>query len=506
MNAKRSMNAALTLAVAASAAVADVRPHGLFVDHAVLQRDVPLKVWGTADAGERVTVTLNGATASATADDRGAWRVELPAQPAGGPYTLRIAGKTTVEVNDVLIGEVWLASGQSNMHMPMRENNPWSAGVLDFEKEIAAADHPQIRIFDVGRAFAEQPATDLKGAWAVTTPKAAANFSATSYYFARSLHRTLNVPVGIVHSSVGASSISAWTSRAALESNPLNQLAAFDKRIRDYPAALEKYEATKKPGAKLNDPDRPKDPRTSVSSPTLLFNGMIAPVVGYPIRGAIWYQGESNAFKPDGYAQSMARLVGDWRGRWGQGDFPFYFVQLPGHGARIAEPSDHNWARMREQQALAARQIPNAGMAVTIDVGEAVSHPRDKRSVGERLARVALARTYGQPIEFSGPVFRAMRVAGDEVRVAFDHAEGLKSKGDPLKGFAIAGADQKFAWAEARVEGNEVVLRSAAVSNPVAVRYAWAEDPECNLTNASGLPAVPFRTDDWPMAAEKDAK
>jgi sialate O-acetylesterase len=492
---------AFTMSAAWCPASAEVTLHRLFSDHAVLQREAPIEVWGTATAQERVRVELAGAAVETAADGDGRWRVQLPAMPAGGPYRLTAAGSAhTLEVQDVLIGEVWVASGQSNMHMWVQPNRPWSAGVLNFEQEIAAAHHPSLRVFDVERAFAPQPARDVSGAWLPTTPQAVGTFPATAYFFARSLRQELGVPIGIISASVGGTATNAWTSRQVLLADPKFRLKVlqYDKRVAAFPAALEAYEASKPADAKLNDPNRPRDPDQSIGSPSLLFNGMIAPVMPYSIRGVIWYQGESNARWPESYARAMRLLIDDWRQRWGQGVFPFLFVQLANHDPVVDQPHDSYWARLREQQ-VRTLDVPNTGMAVAIDVGAADTvHPRNKQAVGQRLARVALAKVYGRDVAYSGPRFKDVTIEPGGIRLTFDHVDGeLKADGS-LTGFAIAGADREFVWADARIDGETVWVTSPAVPEPVAVRYAWAENPVANLTDASGLPAVPFRTDDWP--------
>jgi sialate O-acetylesterase len=489
----------LALAAASPTAHAEVRLHPLFADHVVLQRDTKTNVWGTATPGERVTIRLADQERVADADGAGQWRVQLAPVPAGGPYTLTAAGNNRIEIHDVLFGEVWLASGQSNMHMMVRPNLPWSAGALDYEKEIREADYPAVRVFEVQRQFAEAPAGACEGAWAVCSPKTVGDFSATAYFFARDLHRELNVPIGIICASVGATAINAWTSHAALDRDPSGKakLTAYDARVRKY------VEATPAPASSATT-RAAKDPRQDINSPTLLFNGMIAPLTPYTIRGAIWYQGESDAKWYAGYGGAFRSMVEDWRAHWGEGDFPFLFVQLTAHGPRDAEPSDHNWARMREAQA-SCLEIPNTGMAVTIDVGAAdTSHPRNKQAVGHRLALVALAKVYGRKLAHAGPMYRDMRVEGNAIRIRFDHVDkGLRVEGDRLSGFAIAGQDRRFVWGEAKIDGSDVVVSSSEIARPLAVRYAWAQNPGCNLFNVDELPAAPFRTDDWPQATPK---
>jgi sialate O-acetylesterase len=500
----------------AAVARAEVRLHPLFADHAVLQRDTPVKVWGTASPGERVVVQFGKREKATEAAADGKWRVELPAMPEGGPFTLVARGGDgkAAEARDVYLGEVWVASGQSNMHMPVKPNKPWSDGALDHEREIASANWPQIRAIEVERTFAESPADSIKGKWTVCSPQTVGDYSAAAYFFARKLHQDLNVPVGIVLSAVGATGASAWTSREALARDPemKAKLSQYDQRVRRYPQEVADFERLN-PSAKLNDPKRPKDPRRSIGSPALLFNGMIAPLMPYTIRGVIWYQGEGNSQRPDNYAGIMGTLIGDWRARWGQGDpstgsgrdFPFLFVQLTAHGPQLDQPGDSNWARIREQQGKTLATVPNTGMAVTVDAGsETTVHPPNKQAVGDRLARIALANVYGQPIAYLGPTYHNMRIDGGRLRISFAHADGgLKIDGArPLK-FAIAGEDRKFVWADAQLDGNTVILSAPGVPKPVAVRYGWAENPGCNLFNRDGLPASPFRTDDWPSTVQK---
>lgn len=660
-NGVRLASGLLTLALGIGSASAEVRLPALFGDRMVLQQGTPLRIWGWADAGESVTVRLAGQEAGATTDATGRWRVELWPLAAGGPHVLEVAGRNTLRFEDVLVGEVWIASGQSNMEWPL-------AQARNGLQEVAAASDSRLRHFAVAKATALEPRTDVAGSWQVSSPDTAGGFSAVGYFFARELRRALDVPVGIVHTSWGGTPAEAWTSRQALVASPelRGLVEEFDRRRADpgartaYERAQAQWEArnvatdtgnagqamgfarpdldaaqwrvvempqriesagfnmdgaiwlrkdvtipaawagrelrlslgpiddldtTYFAGVEIGHvgkdtpgyytfPRRYKVPaalvkagRTTIAvrvfdrageggfgggakelaldlatdggsplalagpwlakveravgpfnpdwgsqptspedqnSPTTLCNAMLAPLVPFAIKGAIWYQGESNAGRSHQYRTLFPALIRDWRAAFGQGDFAFYFVQLANYMARDAEPAESGWAELREAQTLTLRE-PATGQAVTIDIGEAEDiHPRNKQEVGRRLALVALAKSYGRAVEFAGPTYRSIRIEGRRVRVSLDHAAGLAARNDgqgassPVKGFAIAGSDRRFVWAEARIDGQELIVSSPAVENPVAVRYAWGNNPEVNLYNGAGLPAVPFRSDDWP--------
>ena len=498
-----------------SFSAAEVKPASLFSDHAVLQSGMAVPVWGTADPGEKVTVTLHGVSASTTTGADGRWRVRLKKLKAGGPYEMTIAGKNTVTVKDVLVGEVWLGSGQSNMVFTVsKKSNPW-AGMLDEQGEIAAANYPQIRMFTGKETKSYEPQTDIEGEWKVCSPATVGDFSAVGYLFARDLQRELKVPVGIVLEAYGASTAESWLPRTTVAADPMLKplLDKFDARENYYkehsegtdadaPPAPETLNARPaKPGSK---PAKMRDPVQDQHQPTVMFNGMIQPVIPYAIRGFLWYQGESIVGGKAGvelYPHTMETLVKDWRQRWGEGELPFYFVQL----AALENVSNNPAVREAQAQLL---KLPKTGMAVTIDIGDPkLVHPKNKEPLGERLTAIALAKTYGRKIEYSGPVYESMKVRGNAIELKFSHAEGLMAKGGPLKWLQIAGADQKFVDAEAKIEGNTILVSSPQVSSPVAVRYAWADYPEgCNLYNGAGFPAAPFRTDHWdaltPVAAE----
>ncbi len=635
------------------AATAQVKLPAIFSDNMVLQRDAKIPVWGTAKPGQQITVKLHQQSKTATADRDGNWRVDLAAMPAGGPYEMAVSSVENITFKNVMIGEVWLCSGQSNMEMPMVST--W-ATVNNFKAEVAAANYPDLRLFIVKRAKSTKPRADVESeGWKSCDSTSVKNFSATAYFFGRHLQQKLGVPVGLIQSAWGGTVVEAWTSSATLktvpdmagfvkmlEASPLDsifdesafaaKMAAWNRKLdemdaspsgtapawinpsfddsdwptmllpntweraglpafdgimkfrkviqlpvsfnkqnlqlnlgpiddadvtyfngvqigttsiynqhrhyrvpADLPKAGENVIAVRvldtggngglygkpealnllkdstqafslagewryQPGADLqNLPPRPVPPNTP-NRPTVLYNAMIAPLVPYAIRGVIWYQGESNAGRAYQYRALFPLLIKDWRARWGQGDFPFLFVQLANYQPVAQEPLDDTWAELREAQTMALA-LPNTGMAVTIDIGDANDiHPGNKQDVGNRLALNARHRVYGENIVYSGPIYKSMKVEGNRIRLFFDHAQdGLMSKGGgKLQGFAIAGADRKFVWAEAMIDGKTVVVSSPQVAKPVAVRYAWAINPVCNLYNHAGLPASPFRTDAWP--------
>ncbi len=470
-------------------------PH-VFADHMVLQRDAPIPVWGRTRPGTSVTVSLAGNRATTTSGDDGTWSVKLPAQPAGGPFTLEVAAATTKTFTDVMIGEVWLCSGQSNMEFTVAptERVPY-AGTRDWKKELTRADVPGIRLFTAAATFREHPQPDVAGSWTLATPESVADFSAAAWFFGRDLHAELKVPVGLITCAYGGSKIEAWTSRSMLGSDDeiaplLKNLNQRYRYFRDHPDLFLKY------GEALGERKRPEHPNPYLHrhSPTVLFNGMIHPVIPYGIRGAIWYQGESNLDTRELYPRLQQALIEDWRGRWGRGDFPFYFVQLAAYKEAQPEPADSSLATMRASQA-ASLSLPNTGMAVTTDIGDAKDiHPRNKQDVGHRLARLALAHTYGRPFVPCGPTLKSATVESGAVHLTFDHvADGLVAKGRVLKHFALAGEDGEFHWADARIDGDEVIVRHRAIEHPAEVRYAWADNPDtANLFNSEGLPAAPF--------------
>jgi sialate O-acetylesterase len=553
-----SLCATLSLAMSARAD-SDVHPNPLFSDHMVLQNGMTVPVWGTAGAGEKVTIKIAGQTKSVVTGADGKWMVRLTKLKAGGPFTMTIAGKaarTPITINDVLVGEVWLGSGQSNMVFNVSNTGHRPYGLLDEKQEIAAANYPQVRMFTVADTKSFAPLSEPKGEWKVCSPETVADFSAIGYLFARDLNQALKEPVGIILSAYGASTAEAWVPREALAADPKLKpvLDGFDTREAAFkahppaPAALPAADAQAPPvAATLVNPTaglgaaatatgtgaggapavgaapparRARggggDPVQDQHQPTVLYNGMINPVIPYAIRGAIWYQGESILGNPGIplYGRVMETLVTTWRQLWGEGDFPFYAVQL------AALKNNSNNPRVREQQAEIL-SLKNTGLAVAVDIGDSANvHPKNKEALCDRLSRIALANVYGKKMEFSGPVYAGMKVEGDAIRISFTHAQGLTThypeglyahvssppnaastaevpaaNDGPLKWFQIAGADGKYVDAQATIDGSTVVVRSPEVPAPVSVRYAWDNYPYgANLYNAAGLPAVPFRT------------
>jgi len=533
--------ALLLLTLSALTLHAEVKLASPFSSHMVLQRGMKVPVWGVADPGEKVTVEFAGQKKSATADDNGKWRIDLdPLTASAESRTFTVSGTHTAQplrLDDVLVGEVWLASGQSNMDFSMSVQVKRFAGVANEAQEIAAANYPNLRFLTGPATLAPTPQDSLPGAWEVCSPQTAPALSAVAYFFARDLQKGVNVPVGMITESFGASTAEAWIQREALAADP--QLTPFLTR---FDAAVAKYRAmphpvpgptrsedvsapfpasspspaatpaatpaassadsaspAPSPSARPRRPKPPGNPLRDQHNPTVLYNGMIAPIIPYAIRGVIWYQGESIVGGTAGralYPRVQATLIKNWRQRWAEGDFPFYICQLAALDANSNNPD------VREAQATVL-DLPNTGMAVTIDIGEHKNvHPKDKQDVGDRLSRIALANVYGHKIEYSGPMFDSAKVENGSIRIHFTHlGGGLVAKGGPLKTFEIAGpaatpgADLAFLPADARINGDTVVVSSPAIPAPVAARYAWANYPDgCNLYNAAGLPAPPFRT------------
>lgn len=644
----------LLILLFAVAAHAEVRLPAIISDNMVLQQGTKVRIWGSANPKERITVAFDQKSVTTVANDKGKWELWIGPLQSGGPSELIVKGDNIITIKNVLVGEVWICSGQSNMEWPL--NNTENA-----EQTLAQANYPEIRHFRVEHKTSPAPLDDVEGHWVVTTPAEAAHFTAVGYFFGREIYQRLKIPVGLIHTSWGGTPAEAWTSQDALKDTPelkpiLDRyeasLLALPQTKETYARALAQWEEKNlyadtgnkgealgyaKPDASTSDwqkmdlptqfeaaglqidgavwfrktvtvpaswagkdlllnlaaiddddvtyfngtkvgsigketPNSYMVPRKYVvpgslvragtnviairvfdhageggfsrgdmslgpngdaqpislrgpwdykielglepkrpdwgtrpeavgivnqNSPSVLYNAMIAPIVPYGIRGAIWYQGESNAGRAYQYRTLFPLMIKDWRKAWGQ-QFPFYFVQLANWRPRKPEPSESDWAELREAQLMTLRE-PKTGMAVIIDVGGEDLHPRNKLDVGRRLAQWALAETYGQNTIPSGPLFDRFSIDGDKVRVKFKHAAGMKTNdGGPVKGFAIAGADRKFVWADARIEGDTIVVSSPQVPKPVAVRYGWADNPLVNLYNKADLPASPFRTDDWP--------
>jgi sialate O-acetylesterase len=505
---RKSLNILATAASLATVtgenAFANVKLPAFFGDGMVVQRNRHVPIWGTAAAGETVTVSVAGQSVQSTADAAGKWKVELAPLPVGAPLEVTVAGKDTFTLRDVLVGEVWLASGQSNMAMRVREAANGAA-------ESAAANYSLVRMFTVKNNTAHQPLTDVSGKWITTTPETVGAFSAAAYYFARELHQTLGVPIGIIHSSWGNTPAEAWTSEKTLRADdyykPVFERwrkveADYPQVKREYDAQMVKWEdnaAAAKAAGKPEPrrPEAPKDPAIGQQRPAALYNAMIAPLIPYSIRGVIWYQGESNADHAYEYRRLFPDMIRNWRTDWEQ-ELPFLFVQLANYRARAVTPSDAKWAEVREAQTMTL-SLPHTGMAVAIDIGQANAiHPANKQAVGQRLALAALAKVYGQNTPYSGPEYDSMTVEGNSIRLKFKHTDGgLVAKDGMAQVFAIAGDDKNWVWANAHIEGDTVVVSNPAVARPVAVRYAWADNPAASLYNGAGLPASPFRTDNW---------
>jgi len=512
-----------TLAALAAAALlmspslrADVVLAPLFTDHAVLQQGKPVPVWGRGAPNEKVTVTFRDQVIQATAGSDGRWIVYLDALKPGAPAELVVAGRNTIKLQDVVVGEVWVCSGQSNMEFRVWGPPGDVYRVNDADAEVAAARFPLIREFKVDRAVAAQPADTARGAWVVCSPATAGSFGAVGYFFARDLNQRLGVPVGIIDDAWGGTAIESWLSDYALRGNPA--FAVVDQRwaeamvnwpakvaaYRAAVAAQEKDEAAARAAGSaqlaaflktkpwLPPPPSPESP----DAPRSTFNGMVNPLLPCALRGVLWYQGEANTGRPGEYRALFEALITAWRAHWGQGDVPFYWVQLPNFDG--GDGRGTNWARLREAQAQALA-LPATGMAVAIDIGDPNNiHPRNKQEVGRRLALIARHHLYNIPGDWSGPTFSSATREGAALRVRFAHTDGgLVAHARPADSFQIAGADRKFFPAVTRIDRDTVIVSSRDVKAPVAVRYAWTNAPDANLFNGAGLPAAPFRSDDW---------
>lgn len=448
-------------------AVANVQPNSLFSDHMVLQKGVEVPVWGTADEGEQVTITFNGQSVSTTTVN-GKWMLKL----APMPYVLKglpmiISGKNSLTIDDILVGEVWLCSGQSNMERQLGPRKPQPL-ITDWEKERAEAiDYPLIREYKVPLNYSKEPIDDAKSAWEVCSPKTVPEFSAVGYFMAKNLYKKLKVPIGIVHSAYGGTPAEDWTSKKALEANP--KLAFF---VRNYDSIRN---SAWHPGAQVKNG---------------LYNGMIAPLLPMALKGVAWYQGENNQDRAKEYQIVLPNMIQNWRTDFNQGDFPFLIVQVAPYKDLIPE--------IRESQLLVSQQVKNTALIVTTDCGDPTNiHPAHKQPVGERLALAARKLAYGENITYSGPTYRSYKIKGNKIILSFDYVNKgfLAKKSEDLKGFTIAGKDKFFFVAKAEIKGNKIIISNDAIKKPVAARYGWANAPEVNLYNAEGLPASPFRTD-----------
>jgi len=504
----------LSLFCTLTAIRAEITLPSVIGDNMVLQQKTASAIWGKADPGEMVSVEGNweGAVAeSIVTDSDGHWMVRIQTPPAGGPFVLTIAGNNTLELKNVMSGEVWLAGGQSNTKMPVQgfaANQPVKGSAV----EIATANYPNIRLFDVNSEDGSGidlsiPQFTCPGQWKECSPETVGSFSAIGYFFGKEIHQYTDVPVGIIHSSVGGTFLETWMRSEIVENDP--EFSKIGIAVAEQKEAWfqEHPEDRSKPTSEL--PYHFQD----FEQVGNLYNGIIAPLIPFTIKGVIWYQGESNGGRGKQYQTLFPAMIQNWRNDWGQGDFPFYFVQIanfygkpPGAPSTYKKPDvpvAHIWAELREAQFMALA-VTNTGMAVTIDIGEECNiHPANKIDVGKRLSLWALAKDYGKNVIYSGPLYKSMQIEGDKIRISFEHAEsGLAAKGEILEGFAIAGADEQFFWADAVIDGDTVVVSNPTIKTPVAVRYAWEFNPTCNLYNGATLPASPFRTDQWKLQSE----
>ena len=487
----------------------------VFSDHMVLQRDMKVPVWGNAEPGEAIAVAFEKQTLRTKADEKGYWRVDLaPLTASLEPREMTVSGsKDKIVLHDVLVGDVWICSGQSNMNIGVQAD------------ELAKANLPNLRFFNVSQTTSQSPMNNIGGRWAMCAAGVDTSCTAAGFYFGKALHARYSIPIGLLHASKSGTVCEGWTPRDVVEGDadlkPIldrwesqakaydgakaqaeydTAKAEFDKKYAEWERENAAAKAAGKPKPRRPKPPMKKiDPREQADFPGNLYNGMIAPLMPFAIRGVVWYQGESNTDRAWQYRKLFPALIRSWRARWGQGDFPFLFVQLPSRrsGWEPNEPSE--WAELREAQMMALRE-PNTGMAITIDSG-GILHPDNKPLVGARLELVARHLVYGENIVYSGPLYKSSETRDDTVVLHFDYVgSGLVAKGERLDGFVVAGADRKFVLADAKIVGDTVEVHADGVTEPQAVRYAWGREPPVTLFNAEGLPASPFRTDDWPGA------
>jgi sialate O-acetylesterase len=509
---------------------ADVKMPQLFGDNMVLQRDIPLNVWGLADKGEKVTVSFAGQEKQSTAGEDGRWMVKLdPLKVSSTAQTMtvsssQISKSPNLQFKNVLVGDVWVCSGQSNMELPVLK-------AANAKEEVASSENPLIRHMSISPTISLYPQDEVQSnKWNVAGPQATAGFTAAGYYFAKEIVKETGIPVGLINASRGGTKIEPWTPAEAFRKFPELKSTSeevdawiptteigkksFGKYIEDIKAWIPAAEAALKEGRMT--PPLPHAPGSTISfhSPTMAFNGTISPLMNYGIKGVIWYQGEANGGEDEIYTHKMNALVSSWRSLWKEGDFPFYYVQLANF--RTSNPDNPAggdlWTKTREAQLKTMPVVKNTGMAVIIDIGEAGDiHPKNKQDVGKRLAAWALAKDYGKNIVYSGPLYKDFKVEDGKIRLSFDHVgtglitgkkEGIApvkvTPNEKLKWIAIAGEDKKWYWADAVIDGNTVLVSSEKVQKPAAVRYAYAMNPEgANLYNKEGFPASPFRTDNW---------
>ena len=507
--------AALSIGMVLSSALparADVSLPSIIGNNMMLQQGQPVPIWGWAEPGEKVTVKIGEWQTQTVAGTNGEWKVQVPKHDPGGPVAITIAGKNSITLTNVLFGEVWICSGQSNMG--------WGVGGSASLNDMAKMNYPMIRQYCMHIHPTNVPQRNCIGSWRIATSNNVHEFCAVGFWFAEKVHQETKMPMGLLHAAYGSSSAETWTPRQALRDDP-DFAPMFERaKLADMPALEAKYavamtnwEAQAQDAKKQNkpEPSKPQEPKDIHAyimrhAPGNVFDGMIMPLVPFGIRGALWYQGEHNAPRAQQYRKVLPILIRCWRAVWGQGDFPFFIVQLPNTYHTPTEPRDSEWAEMRETQAAVASSVSNCYMAVTIDTGDGTIHPVNKWDVGKRLALIALDKVYGRKTECYGPSFDSMTVKNGNVVVRFKNTDGGLMVGKDgtaktITGFAVAGEDRKFAWADAWIQKETVVLSNATLRMPVAVRYAWGDNPACNLYNKAGLPAAPFRTDKWPGIA-----
>lgn len=486
---------ATLLVIPQGIARADVKLPNVFGDHMVLQQGQKNKVWGLADAGEAVTVSIDQQSHKVAAGADGKWQVMIDPLPVGGPYELKVAGKNEIKLTDVLVGEVWICSGQSNMQWSVNASN-------DPDLERATAKYPKLRMINFPQVGTQEPVWTHDRKWMVCTPENVGSFSAVGYFFGRQLHQTLDVPIGLINNAWGGSACEAWIRRDLLAKDEkykpmMDRWAGMEARFAELTA--KGNDLTEDEKKQLNGL---RGQMAGNHRPANIYNGVLKSHLGYGIKGAIWYQGESNAGRAYQYRDLFPLMIQNWRDEWGQGDFPFYWVQLADFTAEKPEPGDSDWAELREAQTMTMTRLPNTGEAVIIDIGEGKDiHPMNKVDVGRRLARWALAKDYGVKIPYHSPQYKSMEKQGNKIVLTFDHVDGGWRPFDVAepRGFAIAGEDKKFVWATARIlPDGKIEVTGANVADPVAVRYGWANNPVVNMYSRAGLPLTPFRTDDWP--------
>ncbi|MFZ2280307.1 MAG: sialate O-acetylesterase [Prosthecobacter sp.] len=513
------------LTLLAVTARAELKLPAIIGDNMVLQQKQANPVWGWDAPGTEVTVTFAGQTKTAKAGADGKWTVKLDAVPANAkPATITIKGSSTKELKNVLVGEVWICSGQSNMGFNL-------SSVWDADLDIAQAKFPQIRLISVPQVGTQEIQDDFKGQWEECSPANAGQFTAVGYHFGRVLHEMLGVPVGLIDNAWGGSACEAWVKRDVLEKDPrfASIIArwkqtestftkeAFDKQVADHKAKVDAWAKARTEAAKAKTlftaqaPRAPQNPLTGQHRPGNLYAGVLHPTIGYGIKGVIWYQGESNASRAKEYGELFPFMIEHWRKEWQQGDFPFYWVQLADFKPYQTEPVESDWAELREAQTRTMSKLPKTGQCVITDLGEANDiHPKNKRDVAERLARWALVNDYGQKLPYRSPEIKDAKFDGGKALLTFDYApQGLRTVDtDEVKGFMICGEDKKWVWAKASIIGgskkgtNQIEVSAEGIAKPVAVRYAWADNPVCNVYSAEGLPVTPFRTDDFPMITD----